>query len=167
MNLALINPKLWLEIAVVAALGFAGWYGYNWVFERGEDSVQRKWDSVEKERAEAVAKATTDALNATKDLQANAEKERGVKDAQIAALNRTNASLLVELSKRPSRPSGSGLSGDASNGAASKGCTGAGLYKEDGEVLARLARDADQLRISLKACYANYEAARAAINGTK
>ena len=162
MPLALINPKVWLELAVVAALGFAGWYGYNWVFDRGADSIQRKWDSVEKERAEAVAKATTDALNATKDLQANAEKERGVKDAQIAALNRNNAALLVELSKRPSRDGSGNLPRDPVTGAAT-GATGANLYRQDGEFLAREASRADKLRIDLIECQRRYNAAEAAL----
>jgi hypothetical protein len=50
------------------------------------------------------------------------------------------------------------VSTTASNG--KDGCTGKELYREDGAVLIGIAREADELRISLKQCYAQYEAAR-------
>ena len=162
MNFALINPKVWIEIAIVAAIGFAGWYAYNLIYDRGVDSIRAKWDAVEKERSDALAKASADALNLTKDLQATAEKERGVKDAQIAALNRNNAALLVELSKRPSRDGSGNLPRDPVTGAAT-GATGANLYRQDGEFLAREASRADKLRIDLIECQRRYNAAEAAL----
>ena len=58
MNLALINPRVWLEIAVVAILVACGWYGYNAIYDRGAEHVQVKWDAEKKEQADAALKVT-------------------------------------------------------------------------------------------------------------
>jgi hypothetical protein len=53
------------------------------------------------------------------------------------------------------------VSTTASNG--KDGCTGKELYREDGAILIGIAREADELRASLKQCYSQYEAARQAL----
>jgi hypothetical protein len=158
-ELATLNPKVWFEIACIAMLAAVGWYGYNAVFDRGADSIQRKWDSVEKERADAAAKAATDALKITKDLQSNAEKERGAKDAQIRALNTANAALIVELSKRPSRDSSGNLPIDPTTGA-TLGATGADLTKQDAAFLLGESTRHDRFRLQLIECQRLYNSAR-------
>jgi hypothetical protein len=55
------------------------------------------------------------------------------------------------------------VSPTASNG--TNGCTGKELYREDGAVLIGIAREADELRISLKQCYSQYETIRKEMNG--
>lgn len=162
MNLALINPKVWLEIAAAAIIAGACWWGYNTVYDRGADAVQRKWDAVEQERSAQSAKVSADALQVTKDLQASADKQREKSNAQIKALNSSLDAAIAGLSSRPARPdAGSVPSNPASAaGGSGPGCTGAGLYREDGGFLAREAARAKGLAIQLAACQAQYNSAR-------
>ena len=80
--------------------------------------------------------------------QADADKIRTEKDAQIKAINSQLVDAISELRKRPSRTS------EASVG---QGCNGASLYAEDSEFLVREAARADEMRVSLAACYKQYE----------
>jgi len=81
--------------------------------------------------------------------QASTDKIRTEKDAQIKVINNQLVDAVSELRKRPSRTA------EATNG---KGCNGASLYAEDGEFLVREAARADEMRVSLKACYEQYDA---------
>ena len=80
--------------------------------------------------------------------QADADKIRTEKDAQIKVINNQLVDAVSELRKRPSRTA------EASNG---KSCNGASLYAEDAEFLVREAARADEIRVSLQSCYKQYE----------
>ena len=80
--------------------------------------------------------------------QADADKIRIEKDAQIKAINNQLVNAISELRKRPSRTE------QASNG---QSCNGTSLYAEDAEFLIREASRADTIRISLQSCYKQYE----------
>ena len=80
--------------------------------------------------------------------QADADKIRKDKDAQIQNINNQLVNAISELRKRPGRTE------QASNG---QSCNGAGLYAEDAEFLVREAARADQIRVALQACYNQYE----------
>ena len=81
--------------------------------------------------------------------QADADKIRKDKDAQINAINSQLVDAISELRKRPSRAE------QAANGQSG---TGATLSAEDAEFLIREASRADQIRIGLNACYKQYDA---------
>jgi hypothetical protein len=81
--------------------------------------------------------------------QSDADKIRIDKDAQIKAINNQLVDAVSELRKRPSRTT------EASSG---KGCNGTSLFAEDSEFLVREAARADEIRVSLEACYKQYEA---------
>lgn len=80
--------------------------------------------------------------------QADADKIRKEKDAQIKAINNQLVDAISELRKRPSRTE------QASNG---QSCNGASLYAEDAEFLVREAARADQIRVALQSCYQQYD----------
>ena len=80
--------------------------------------------------------------------QANADKIRIEKDAQIKAINNQLVDAISELRKRTSRTD------KATNG---QGGTGATLFAEDAEFLIREAARADQIRTGLEACYKQYD----------
>ena len=80
--------------------------------------------------------------------QANADKIRKEKDAQINAINSQLVDAISQLRKRPSR------STETTNG---QSCNGTGLYAEDAEFLVREAARADQIRVALQACYNQYD----------
>ena len=81
--------------------------------------------------------------------QADADKIRKDKDAQINAINSQLVDAISQLRKRPSR------SEQASNG---QSCNGASLSAEDAEFLIREAARADTIRAGLEACYKQYDA---------
>ena len=83
--------------------------------------------------------------------QADADKIRKDKDAQIKAINSQLVDAVSELRKRPSRTA------EASNG---QSCNGAGLFAEDAEFLVREAARADEIRVALASCYKQYEAVK-------
>ena len=74
------------------------------------------------------------------------------KDAQINAINNQLADALVQLRNRPSR-----TSQVSNNGQVACGNTGSSLSAEDSEFLVREASRADQIRVALEACYAQYD----------
>jgi hypothetical protein len=83
------------------------------------------------------------------EYQAAADTIRKEKDAQIKVINTQLVDAVSELRKRPSR---------TAETADRKGCNGASLYAEDSEFLVREAARADEIRVSLEACYKQYEA---------
>lgn len=81
--------------------------------------------------------------------QADADKIRTDKDAQIKVINSQLVDAISQLRSRTSRTA------ETTNG---KGCNGASLYAEDAEFLVREASRADEIRVGLEACYKQYDA---------
>ena len=81
--------------------------------------------------------------------QEDTDKIRKAKDAQIANINSQLADALISLRNRPNR---SQSSSNGQNG------TETALSAEDAEFLIREASRADQIRVGLEACYAQYDA---------
>ena len=148
-------------LALICLLG-VGWYAYDWAYDRGADSVQRKWDSAKAAQDRASAKVALDALATTKSLQESADNERKAKNDQIDSLNRKLDSAIAGLRNRPSRASAVSVPKSAGAGTL---CTGAGLYREDGEFLAREFARAKALTIQLASCEADYARIAAQLNG--
>ena len=80
--------------------------------------------------------------------QAQAAQIEKEKNDQITAINSQLADTLVQLQQRPSRPTKTSTA---------TGGTGATLYAQDAEFLVREAARADEIRIGLQACYAQYD----------
>ncbi len=141
-------------VAVVLAYGVGHWQGDD----AGQAKIQSQWD---KEKAKQMAEyaAAQDAARAKEQsLQANADKLREDKNRELAKLSDTNRTLLNSLRNRPSSSETSSLSSTASSGQG--GCSGKNLYRESAEDIVKLATDADELRIALKQCYAQYDSLR-------
>lgn len=151
--------KLAVAGVIATALATSHWKAYT----NGKAAVQVEWNAeklaVAAQSLELAKKVAAD----TATMQANADKLKGAKNAQINRLNTDLSNALERLRDSPSRDSTTGVPGDTPTGATTRGCTGAGLYKEDKSILLRLARDADELRINLKTCYQQYNAARDAL----
>lgn len=141
-------------LAVVFAYGAGHWQGD----EAGQAKVQAQWDKEKAKLAEEYAANVAAMREKEQVMQSNADKLREDKNRELREANARNTALVNSLQHRPNRTEGSGVSTTASNG--KDGCTGKELYREDGAVLIGIAREADELRISLKQCYAQYEAAR-------
>lgn len=120
--------------------------------------VQQAWDKEKTAQYAQYAKAMEEAVEKQQQLQLTADKLRQEKDRETRDLVARNTALANSLRDRQSRTAAdsSAVSGAASVGPTA--CTGKELYREDGEFLVRLAREADEIRAALKQCYAQYQA---------
>ena len=124
----MFGVNIYAIIAVVAVTLFCGG------FVNGCSYQQSKQEKVIREKEH--------------DYQADADKIRTEKDAQIKVINTQLVDAISELRKRTSRAS------ETSNG---QSCNGSALYAEDAEFLIREASRADEIRVSLESCYKQYD----------
>lgn len=153
-----MNP--WLILVAVVAIGVAAAGGYHTGKEVGMAEVQQAWDKEKTAQYAQYAKAMEESVEKQQMLQMGADKLRQEKDREIRDIAARNAALANSLRDRQSRSTApaSSVSGAASAGQSA--CTGKQLYREDGEFLVGVAREADEIRAALKQCYAQYDAAR-------
>jgi hypothetical protein len=138
-------------VAVVLAYGVGHWQGDD----AGQAKIQAKWDQERAKLAEEYAANVTAMREKEQAMQGNADKLRQEKDRELKKVADTNKLLLDSLRHRPERTEGSGVSQTPGTGQSS--CTGKELYRQDSEFLIGIAREADELRIALKQCYAQYD----------
>ena len=151
-----MNP--YLILGVVLAVGVAGAGGLYQGHKLGTAEVQQAWDKEKAEQLAEYAKAQEEARAKEQALQANADQLRREKDAEIRNINARATALSNSLRDRKERPEAGSMS--SSSGSGSGGCTPRELYRQDSEVVVGLAREADEIRLALKQCYAQYEAVR-------
>jgi hypothetical protein len=152
-----MNP--WLILAFVLAVGAAAGGGYYKGNSAGKSEVQQQWDKEKADQYAAYAKGQEEARQREQALQANADKLRRDKDAEIRNINARAAALTNSLRDRQTRPTEASAVSSAS-GARPTGCSGKELYREDGAFLVGLAAEADGLKAALDQCYRQYDAAR-------
>ena len=158
-----MNP--WLILAAVLAIGSAAGTGYVKGREAGQAKVQAAWDAERLQQQEAHNKALRESIDKQQALQLGADQLRLEKDRETRELAARNTALVNSLRSRPERPTTAtgAVSGAAQSGAG--GCTPRELYRQDSEVVVGLAREADEIRLALKQCYAQYEAVRIKLGG--
>lgn len=166
MNLALLSPKVWIEMALVAALAFGGWWLYRHVKGIGYAEAKAEQAVIDKARDDGMLKQVLQGVQDTAGLQAQANATQGEVNAKLIANTGRISSIVVGLRDRPDRPSAGSVPPSAGTGAGQPGCTGAGLYKSDSTVLIRFAAATAELQTRLKACYAAYDAVAAKLNKT-
>ena len=161
---ALLNPRLWIALAIAAALGYSAWWLHYTGYQAGKTEVQALWDADRAAIAQQSLERARQVSRATDAAQAQADQQLEDKNAKIRALDAAVSGLLASLHNRPDRPDASG--GDlphAASAAPAASCTGADLYRSDSEFLAWEAARADQLRLDLGQCQAAYNTAREAL----
>lgn len=138
---ALLSPKVWIALALAAALAFS----HVFVYRAGRAAIRSQWD-------QQIAKDVIAARAKEQQLQDQANESEKAKDEQIQTINARLDAALGELRKRPQRPAVMPKDSGA-------GCrtTGAGLYRDDGDFLARLAARADAIAAERDACYRQYQ----------
>jgi hypothetical protein len=125
--------------------------------------VQKKWDAATILQARETLRLVEAAHATSQALQDKASEQRKATNDQINRINRAHALALERLRNRPERPSGADLPQVASAGPIASGCTGAGLYRDDGGFLAGYAADKALLQSGLRACYKAYSDAEEAL----
>ncbi len=165
---------LWRAIAVAAVLAALAWAYHLWADhqrEIGRDEIRVEWQADKLARAEQNRILLMANAKTSSDLQAAADKERKVLHEQNRSIGLELAESLKRLRNRPDRPEpadgASGVpavAGPSRPGSGDGACTGAGLYKADGEFLERLAADSKRLQATLRSCRATYQRAQSAWN---
>ena len=153
-----MNP--WLILGAVLAIGAAAVGGYHTGKESGMAEVQQAWDKEKTAQYAQYAKAMEESVEIQQQLQMGADKLRQEKDREIRDITARNTALANSLRDRQSRPTADSSAVPSAPGVGQSACTGKQLYREDGEFLVGVAREADELRAALKQCYAQYDAAR-------
>ena len=152
-----MNP--YVIIGVVVAIGVAGAGGLYQGHQLGKAEVQQAWDKEKAEQYAQYAKAQEEARAKEQELQSNADKLRREKDAEIRNITARANALSNSLQQRQTRPTETSTVPSVA-GTGPTACTGKELYREDGEFLVRLSREADELAAALNQCYKQYNAAR-------
>lgn len=156
----LLNPRLLLALALAVAWPWSLWQASSRGETVGRAAVQQAWDAATTLQARETLKLVERAHATSQALQDKAAEQRKAANDQITRINRAHALALDRLRNRPERPSGADLPQVATVGA---GGTGASLWREDAEFLVGEALRADQLRLDLQACQAQYNSAREAM----
>ena len=152
-----MNP--WFISGSLIAIILAAGAGYFQGSEHGQAKVQNLWDKEKAAQYAEYAKAQEEARKKEQELQANADQLRQEKDREIRNLNARATALNNSLQQRPSiSTQSSTVSGSTSSGQG--GCTPRQLYRESAEDFVKVALEADNLRLALKQCYAQYDSIR-------
>ena len=136
-----------LALILLLSIVFSTLAGYGYGHKHGAETVQAEWDT--EKTAIVTAQRTKEA-----ELQAGMDKLRTEKNRETAKLRSTVAALTDSLRNRPERPS---VPASASAGDGTPGCTGAELYKPDGQFLVGESARADQIRLALITCQKAYQ----------
>lgn len=154
-------PMHWLVSVVVAATLSAGgaWLGYKTGRTSGEQHIMSQWNEAKAEAERMQKEELLKARQREQALQALTDRLRQEKRDEARRLAREYAADLERLRNRPERPADSNpsVSETAAAGAGpATGCTGSELFRPDAAFLVGEAARADQLRIALGQCEAQY-----------
>ena len=115
-----------------------------------------------------IKKAKEDADKAQSDLKASFDTQAKEKDAKFKTLDSKYRTLLSGVSNRPNRPESTSSKYSLTIPPGDKESTsyvdGSGLYRIDAEFLIRYSTRTEGLKIELQSCYAQYDAAKKAID---
>jgi hypothetical protein len=157
---AFLNP--WVILTFVLALLGAYGGGHYTGEKSGRAEIQQKWDKEKADQYADFAKRQEEARKTEREMQAEADRLRREKDAEIRNINARATALANSLRDRTERPAkGSGVS---STTGSCTGASGAELARGDGEFLAGYSTDAAKLAKALDICEQQYAAAKKKLN---
>ena len=172
----LLSPMLWRAVAVAAVLAGLAWAYHLWAShqrETGRQEVRAEWHADRLNVAEQNRLLLMARDKASGRLQAQADKQRGIDNAENHALDLRVDELRRRLRDRPDRPADTGrndlptVAVAGAVGPGNGGCTGAGLFRSDSEFLARQFANASRLQTALRSCRAQRQADIETVNGTQ
>ena len=153
-------PNPWLILTFVVVVCVAAGGGYHSGKASGMAEVQQAWDKEKTAQYAQHAKALEESVEKQQQFQMVADKLRQEKDREIRDIAARNTALANSLRDRQSRSTPNPSPVSSTTGVGQSACTGKELYREDSEFLIGVAREADELRVALKQCYAQYESVR-------
>ena len=143
----LLNWRVWVAVAIAAALTFAGFFLYR----AGKANVRSDFDAYRIAQTIALQKADATYRAKEQAWQDSANQTTKAKDEAIQNIHARLDDALGELRKRPQRPTSGPVPPAPSN---CPSATGARLYGDDAEFLSRFAARAATVAAERDACYA-------------
>lgn len=147
----LILNKYFVYFVLISAIALGAYFLHR-------NIVSNEVDLARNELISKYDKALQEEKNKANEIQSKLLQdtidELAIKNEKIKNLNRELDSILTSLQYRNGRSNGSETSEVAGT------CTGAGLFREDGEFLAREASRADRILAERNFYYERYESAR-------
>lgn len=147
-----------LVVAAVVAVLLAGTHWKAYV--TGKNAVQAQWTEQKLLDEKARAAMAADATATERKLQATIDTERKGRRDEANRIAHDYGVVIDSLLNRAERTTNGANPATAGDGKVAPGCTGAELYRQDGEFLAREAARADTLRLELARCYRAWDKAR-------
>ena len=154
-----LSPNYWLCVVIALVALYASHRGIVAYEVSGAVKVART-ELISKHQKELL-QAASESRKTETHLQLNALALEKRKDEQITSLSGKLSSALERLQHRPTRPT---TTNSPQTTTITEACTGAQLFKEDGEFLTREAHRADQIAIERDYYFEQYEAARKTLN---
>lgn len=149
-----MTPLVLYKLGGYAALGVALWVGHVYISNRANTL---RAQAIHKTYTDAALAASVTMFRKSERLHEVANTLQETQNEQLETSRRTIASLRERLRHRPERPTVTIMPSDTSP---TQNCTGAGLYRGDGEFLAWYATEAARIAAALQRCEAQYEQVR-------
>lgn len=143
-----------IKIVIIISLITAAFLTHNWQVNKAVDKALVEQSVLHNKQ---IQELQIKSLKAESELKDKVQAVKGEKDAQIKAINRKYSTTIASLRNRPERSTTSNSTTNTCNAESTQGATGKELYRNDAEVLIRFARDAEELKEHLLACYRQYD----------
>jgi LPS O-antigen subunit length determinant protein (WzzB/FepE family) len=148
-----VQPIL-VKIIIIVSLISAVFLTHTWRVNKAVDKAVAEQVAIYNNK---IKELEIKSLKAESQLKDKVQSIKGEKDAQIKSIDRKYNSAIVSLRNRKERSTSTNSTPSACNAESTQGATGAQLYRNDAEVLIRFARDAEELKTHLNACYQQYD----------
>lgn len=157
--------KLWQAKIIAALLVLTSLFlVHKYFVDKAVDQTIVEQTAIYEKR---ITELTVKSLKIESELKSQVSTIKGEKDAQIKNLDRKYRLAVDSLRQRQERSTSSNPTGNSCNAESTKGATGAELFREDAEFLIGFARDTEELKTQLKACYTQYDTIYEQLNNYK
>ena len=142
--------KIGIVLAIVASLYFV----HAWKVNAAVNKAVAEQIAIQTKK---IQELEIKSLKAESELKDKVQTIKGEKDAQIKAIDSKYSTAIASLRSRPERSTSSNPTTSTCNTESPQGATGKELYRNDAEILIRFARDTEELKTHLLACYQQYD----------
>lgn len=148
-----MHPIL-LKIVIIISLITAVFLSHNWQVNKAVNKAVAEQVAIQTKK---IQELEIKSLKAESELKDKVQSIKGEKDAEIKAIDRKYSTTIASLRSRPERSTSSNPATSSCNAESAQGATGKELYRNDAEFLTRFARDTEELKTHLLACYQQYD----------
>lgn len=148
---------IWVRIIIIISLIAGLFLTHTWQVNKAVDKAVAEQVVIYNKK---IQELQIKSLKAESKLKDKVQAIKGEKDAQIKDIDRKYSTTIASLRSRPERSTTSNPTTNTCNAESTKGATGAQLYRNDAEILAGFARDTEELKTHLLACYQQYDSVK-------